>query len=151
MGCAAGSISPQISAVGRPFPGSIDFSLRLVGGAPPSSAAFLLLGLLPTGMSLDAVGMPGCWLLTQPLDTFAVPTSPLGNASARLLVPPDASLAGASMFAQWLAVAPGANALALLSSDGGRIASDHARSSSSAPVLSEKRCTGQPNASSMVT
>ncbi|MFO1052588.1 MAG: hypothetical protein U1F36_10270 [Planctomycetota bacterium] len=120
QGCASATVRPTISASGRPYPGSVDFTLRL-GGGMPSSAAFLALGLLPALLPLDPIGMPNCRMLLQPLDLVAQPTNSLGNAGLRLTIPPDASLAGAVVYAQWVALATGANAAGLLLSDAGRI------------------------------
>ena len=119
-GCSAASIAPAAGASGRPYPGSLDFSLRMTGGSP-SSAAFLLLGLLPANLPLDPTGMAGCTLFVQPLDASPYPTSLAGVAAVRLPIPPIASLAGNAMFCQWIATAPRANALGLLASNGGRI------------------------------
>ncbi|MCC6782355.1 MAG: hypothetical protein IT457_05900 [Planctomycetes bacterium] len=120
QGCSGAGVAPAIGAVGRPYPGSIDFSLRMSGGAP-NSAAFLLLGVFAANLPLDPTGMLGCTLFVQPLDATPYPCSAAGIASARFPIPPLAALAGGALHCQWIAVANGANALGLLASDGGRI------------------------------
>ena len=120
-GCATGTLAPAISATGRPFPGSLDFVVRLAG-ATPGTRAYLMLGVLPLALPLASVGMTGCTLLVQPLDLIGTAATPAGGAALRLPIPPSNALVGAAVFTQWITVAPGANPTGLLASDGGRIA-----------------------------
>jgi hypothetical protein len=100
QGCGPPGQEPRIAATGRPFPGSLDFVVRL-GGGPPSSPALLLLGLAPGAVPLDALGLAGCTLLVAPLDALAHQTSPSGTAGLRLRIPPDPNLVGQRLYLQW--------------------------------------------------
>jgi len=110
---------PAIGWQGRPVPGNRGFALTLAD-ARPGSAAALVLGVGPTNVALDFLGMPGCVMLTSPLVSIAGSTTAVGTAQVPLAVPPDPWLAGARFFAQWVVIDPGANRASLVTADAAR-------------------------------
>ncbi len=107
-GCPAGA--NRASAVPT-FPGSgLPFSLLLFGARPNSTAiAFfgaskVKWGALPLPFPLGALGLKGCSLYTGMELLFALPTNASGSVEWAFKLPPDRNLAGARVFAQWLAI-----------------------------------------------
>jgi hypothetical protein len=114
------TLLPAVAWQGRPLPGARDFSLTLADGRANSVAA-LMIGGTAIDTPLDSFAMPGCRLLTQPLLSLTLNTSSTGQAILPFPIPPQASLAGAQLFAQWLVVDPGVNGASLVTSNGARI------------------------------
>ena len=83
-------------------------------------AALVMLGFGQQAIDLTPVGMTGCMLLTQ-ISQSSPMTLSGGNATFALSIPNVASLAGAIVDSQSLVVAPGANTLGVLSSNGGEM------------------------------
>jgi hypothetical protein len=86
---------------------------------PAGVAAAVLFGAVPIdpGLSLAAIGMPTCFLLPQSVASVSAPVVGATLQTA-LPLPNTASLAGSSLYLQSTVVAPGANALGVLSSNG---------------------------------
>ncbi|MBK8978219.1 MAG: hypothetical protein IPM29_20130 [Planctomycetes bacterium] len=84
--------------------------LTVVGGV-------LMLGLSRANVPLDLLGMPGCSSLTTADDSIPFPTLP-PVARVDLPIPVIPALLGLSIKTQAFLVAPGANRLGLLSSNG---------------------------------
>lgn len=114
----AATVAPR---VGRPMP-------LLVTNMPATSfMASCALGLsntsfagTPLPLALDALGMPGCWLLQDLTFSNAVPLAMFGNTAAAITVPVpnQPGLAGLRAFFQAWAVAPGVNAAGAVFSGG---------------------------------
>ena len=107
---------------GRPIVGTT-VNVQLV--LPPSPFAFLALGWnsstfmgQPLPMDLTSVGMTGCELLTSS-DVVGLPISVAGNFGSYLAVLPNTpTLIGSSVYWQAFALAPGANPLEIMASNG---------------------------------
>jgi len=105
QGCPAG----QNRATGQaPNPGGGDAEFYLFGTLP-QAAALLALGVsdrtwagLPLPLDLTPLRLPGCRVLASVDALFPVPTTSAGMATARLPVPGQPSLLGASFFSQWV-------------------------------------------------
>lgn len=109
VGCqGTGPRPPELAALGRPMPGNTAFALTLAQ-APSNSLAILILGGDRIDVGLDAFGLTGCRLYTTPLVTLGVSTGGTGGAQYPLPIPPDASLAGGRLEAQWVVHDRGAN------------------------------------------
>ncbi len=63
---------------------------------------------LPTTLSLDALGMPGCTSYVDPVAAFQYQTNAHGHLLAIATVPNDLGLVGLEMHVQWAVVDPGA-------------------------------------------
>lgn len=125
-GCAGSNGRvPAMGASGAPQIGT-NFALQL-SSALPNTTAYAFLGMsnglwagafnLP--FDLGPYGAPTCMILVDLLAEAAMPTDGLGAASLQLGVPNLAAMAGVSLYAQWLVVDPTANALQIVTSDGG--------------------------------
>jgi hypothetical protein len=118
--CAGTAGPAAIGWQGLPVPGNAAFALT-VENTRPTTAAVLLLGVLPANIPLDLFGMTGCVLLTQPLLSLTASTSAVGTAQVPVAIPPDPWLAGARFHAQWLVVDPGSNRASLVTSNAARV------------------------------
>lgn len=112
------------SVAGAPRLGSTSFAVQL-DGAPASAPTVLIFGdsnttwppfALPFDM--NALGAPGCWLNASIVFNLASAANASGSASLALPIPNDTALAGATVYNQWTALAPGVNALGFVFSDG---------------------------------
>ena len=122
-GCSSG---PRTAPLGHTVAGDLEIGRPLtlqVHHAVTGSPAFVYLGFsnqsaggLPLPFDLGYAGAPGCSLLVDPAVTL--PTSGQRVRSATVQLPHDLSLVGTRVFTQAAAVAPGANALGMLYSNG---------------------------------
>lgn len=115
FGCGNG----QIGSIGTPDQGAEFFTVRLTG-VPIGTSAFLNLGLGATSVPLDTIGLPSCFLNTNPnlfITSFGR-VSDAGGAAVQLPLP--APVQG-DVFAQWVYLSPGANALGIEATQGLRI------------------------------
>ena len=103
------------------------FTMR-IDGLPPGQPASVMIGwsdvrwgTTPLPLALDPLGMQGCTLYIAP-STFEA--AGLANASGwtwwTVRIPNDERLRGSGFFLQALALAPGANAIGVLTSNAGR-------------------------------
>lgn len=96
----------------------------LVSGEVGTPAALLLgfsntsSGGTPLPIDLDGLGAIGCQLLIDSVSSESVMTDANGGASSTLAMPSNNALIGLSLFQQWLVLAPGANPLNVLTSNG---------------------------------
>lgn len=84
---------------------------------PTAGIVAVNLGLARTDIDLAAVGAPNCFLRTIPIATLLATPAGAG-ATVQFPLPLDPYLAGASLYAQGLAVEPGLNALGAFTSNG---------------------------------
>lgn len=92
---------------------AVTWSTR-TGGNPPAESCWLLTSFRPLNRPIDfsPYGMPGCWLLVNPDQIIAVPTTPGGlivrdGGHVLLRWMPAASAAGIHFWLQLLVAAPG--------------------------------------------
>ncbi len=124
--CAAGSTPvPTLTATSAPRLGQ-SFTLNLTGGTP-GLAGFVAWGFndtfwlaWPTPVDLVVFGAPGCFTYTSTDSNSLVLLDPAGAATQAIAVPNQPSLAGFTFFNQGAVIAPGVNALAMLTSNYGR-------------------------------
>lgn len=115
---------PTHYLIGHPIAGKT-MSLSM-GSCPPGQTAILFLGFGPTAIDLTALGMPGCTAYLSPLDSRLTLTNgpglaPFdGTAALDVAIPNSTTLLGVALLSQYAVFAPGANALNLLLSPGGR-------------------------------
>ncbi len=99
---------------------------RGMGRGPTSAPAFLglgfqdqrLAGVLPLPIDLGALGAPGCQIHVDLLALGTTATDGSGTARQAIVLPTQSGLVGQTFFAQWLVLAPAANALGLVTSAG---------------------------------
>ncbi len=116
---------PQIAAATMPEINK-QFDVTLSGGAP-NAPAFLFfgasntaLGVLPLPFDLGLIGASGCMVLTSSdVATPAVPIGAAGAATFSTVIPPSGSLVGNTLYLQWILIDIGANALGVITSNGG--------------------------------
>lgn len=120
---ALGDDRPPVTlhARNRPVLGTVA-ELVTTSLPPTAISGVQLYSLVATprpGYALDGIGMPGCFLhqAGEIAFSFAVPP---GRTAVfhRTIVPPDGSLAGALLFSQSVLIAPGANPLGVVTSNG---------------------------------
>jgi hypothetical protein len=125
QGCQYSSISAQPDPAHRPITGT---NAQILISDPPTLVAAATMGWsdqsfgpfqLP--IDLDAIGMGGCNLLTS-AEVPAIPCSmtPSGALACQYPIPNDVTLLGAIVFLQAYALAPGANPLQVVVSNGVR-------------------------------
>lgn len=120
-GCqGTGPRPPELAALGRPTPGNTAFALTLAH-APSNTLAILILGGDRIDVGLDVFGMTGCRLYTTPLITLGVSTGATGGAQYPLPIPPDASLVGGGIEAQWVVRDLGANPASFTTTNAGSL------------------------------
>lgn len=110
-GCGGGVVT------GLPLAGNDGYFCELQ--AESARPAVLILGLLPTSLPLDGLGMTGCQLGVDPsfwLATFSQVTDAQGRARQPLPLP-DAPVFFGDFCLQWVYASPGANALGLRTSN----------------------------------
>lgn len=110
--------SGSVPALGQSF-------VSTMTNVPTGGLPFANLGLsrtdaggVPLPLDLSPLGMPGCWLLHD-AGAIGLPCTLVGGVVTYVLPLPAApSLAGARLYLQGAAFAPGVNAFGLLTSDG---------------------------------
>jgi hypothetical protein len=118
--CNSTSGTPDVShdASARPVLGS---TINLVTSNAPLTAvgglSILSVSPIVGGLELTFFGMPGCYVYQQ-LDVVTSLVVIGGNASTSLAIPNTASLVGADVFSQSVALVPGINAASMVSSNG---------------------------------
>lgn len=124
VGCPGSSGTPSLSLVSAPRINST-FSLRVSNMPTGGGGLLMLLGLSNTVASfgplpypLDAIGAPGCLLLTDAFG-FSVLTHTNGTATHNQPIPNDAQLIGMHFYNQAIVADPGINAAGAVVSDGG--------------------------------
>ncbi len=122
---APGFGTPSLAAVGLPQVGNAAFALDLHGGQANGFGLQWLgtsrssrFGGVALPLTLASFGAPGCSLLAEDLATRFVVFSPGGSAAVPFPLPNDPSLRYFSVYGQGAALAVGANALGLLTSNG---------------------------------
>jgi len=110
-----------LGSSGRPQLGTT-ISLNSTNVPAGSGLVILAMGLTEytAGLSLAGIGMPTCFQYTS-LGTSLIAVPSGGSASQPINVPSNAGLAGLVVLTQSAALAPGANTLGLLSSNGVRL------------------------------
>jgi hypothetical protein len=85
----------------------------------PLMAGFQAIGFVPylIGVDLGTYGAPGCQLMLAPVATELV-FAPNGVSTYNLAIPHSAWLQGVQLHSQTFLLAPGANSLGLITSDG---------------------------------
>jgi hypothetical protein len=117
----AGATNPPTLGVDPMAPASVGTTMQFVAGSLPAGQPFswLLLGVsntawngTPLPLPLDAIGMTGCALQAS---VEASPTAPVTGTTAQwpLPLPANPLLLGFAVYAQAMALAPGANAAGL--------------------------------------
>jgi hypothetical protein len=106
---------PYLGTSARPWLGH-SFDL-ILSSMPAPYAASLYIGAGQTAVPLDALGMPGCVLRTSPVANLSLAGSG-GMAAITIPLPPAPFLIGAQLDNQAIVLAPGANALGILVSNG---------------------------------
>ncbi len=122
--CKLGVSTPAHSGVGKPY-STQTIGLKLTGavGAP---AAVLYIGfskthwgLIGLPLALDALGAPGCKLYVPPQIQIPRTVAPkTGTAIFELPIPSTNAWAGLRLYSQYLILAPKANQLGLVSTNG---------------------------------
>lgn len=79
-----------------------------------------LMNGVPLPIDLGPAGAPGCRVLASMEMVVGVPIDPTGESNLTLPIPAQPALVGASFFDQWFVLDPGANALQLVLSNGGK-------------------------------
>ncbi|MFO1052600.1 MAG: hypothetical protein U1F36_10330 [Planctomycetota bacterium] len=97
-----------------PYAGS-EFYRSILSGVAPGTPAFFALGLAPSDVPLDPIGMPRCRLLVDLLATFPAVADAHGVASVVTSLTDSPVFVG-DLVAQWIWVDPGANAAGLRTS-----------------------------------
>ena len=113
---------------GSPALGNAKFELVL-SRAPISGLSILVMGnsdkkgpgAVPLPLALGFAGMPGCFLNTNILAGFSVPTDPAGVGRLGLAVPGTPALLGSTLYGQFLVVDAKANGAGLTTTDGVKI------------------------------
>lgn len=125
LGAASRAIAPQLNGIGTPQLGDV-FGVG-VRHAPPFGVAILSHGLsaqswggLALPFDLAALGAPGCKILADTFLWVPLPIGANGQGEVVYPVPADPSLTGTVFYNQGLILDPGANALGLAVTNGGR-------------------------------
>lgn len=117
-GCAGSLATPNLIASTLPVSGATMSSITT--GVPASGQVFGVVGFgAPTPVDLSVIGMTGCSLYPTTIELTMTLTNLGGVATWALPVPLDANLNGVVFVQQVIAVDPGANALGLITSNGG--------------------------------
>lgn len=126
IGCAGSNgARPALSATGLPRLGTT-YTVRLAGALPRTNAVLVVGDSdkkwldLPLPARLDAIGARGCTLYVSVDDDFAAITDASGRSSADVFVPDDRSLAGLTIFFQWLCRDAAANTFGWTFSSAGK-------------------------------
>lgn len=117
VGCAGSGGVPTLSAVGGATPRVGEaFGVECANLPLTAATAFASISYsaFTPAVDLTVIGMPGCTLYT-PL-TIVV-AQPVAGGIAQFTVTPPVSLAGFTLYYQWVVADPGANALGLIVSD----------------------------------
>jgi len=120
-GCAGSNGTPTLSFTGEPVLGQT-FSVDLMN-APASSPVALNFGLFNNPpmwpLDLGPFGAANCFLYHDTIVSLSLPSDPNGVASLPIGVPANGPICGI-LFAQWICLDPGANALGATTSNFGR-------------------------------
>lgn len=114
------TIEPSLlEAEARPRTGTSVPLRTTLDPAVSASAAVVAIGILPipTGLDLQLIGMPDCSLYTSVEITLPAAVQG-GSTLAMLRLPSVPSAWGLSLYAQGLVVAPGSNALGVITTNG---------------------------------
>lgn len=99
-----------------PYAGSQFYNVS-AQGLPANSVAWVSIGIGPTNLPLDVIGMTGCVMLTDPIITLSTPTNAAGLAI--LYIPlNDAPAFLGDFYLQWLWLDAAANTLGVVNSRG---------------------------------
>jgi hypothetical protein len=99
-----------------PFAGSQFYNIN-ASVLPANSIAYVSVGVGPTNLPLDVIGMAGCVMLTDPILTLSAPTNASGVALLYIPLNDVPAFIG-DLYLQWLWIDPSANALGLVNSRG---------------------------------
>ena len=110
-----------VISTSAPWAGSELFRVQL-GAAEPSTPAALLIGFASAKLPLSSIGMGSCTAYVDPAKvvTLAAATDRTGAATTTLPLPDSPAFLG-DAYAQWLYLAPRANVLGALVTDGIKI------------------------------
>jgi hypothetical protein len=115
-GCqGSAAVTPDLQTIGLPWLGE-SYVLAL-SGMPAPYAATLHVGMGQSSIPLDGVGMPGCVMLTVPFIALSMSGS-AGSAMLVVPMPADPNLIGFPIDSQAIVLAPGANLLGAIASNG---------------------------------
>ncbi len=101
----------------EPILGS-NLPLRIDDVPAGSPSGVVLLGVFEQNLALDPIGMPGCTALNTAEDALPFAVGVSSTAIADLPIPNLPAILGASFQSQAFVIAPGANTLGLVSSNG---------------------------------
>jgi hypothetical protein len=113
--CQGSAATAPALAAGRPWLGET-VAFR-ADGLPSGAPAVVLFGVVRTAVPLNSIGLVGCVLHTDPLTSVAMATAGT-SATAGLPLPATLALTGVQLFAQTALLAPGANLLGVLTTNG---------------------------------
>jgi hypothetical protein len=116
---AADGRLPRLTLTGRPSLGQ-SYSIG-VRSAPASAPGILRIAFGRNNLDLAFIGAPQCLLLTQFFVDLTIGTTTAGRAAVTLPIAPNPSTIGLVVDYQWSLLAPGANALGIITSDGGEL------------------------------
>ncbi|MEM7204006.1 MAG: integrin alpha [Planctomycetota bacterium] len=120
VGCpGADGRLPRLHLRGRPVPGGV--AVAELRSAPGLRRAILRVAGGRQSVELSAIGMPGCWQLTELLVDVTFGTDLFGNVDVPLPIPSGPSLIGVQLNVQWFVVDPLANPLGIVGTPGGEI------------------------------
>jgi len=119
---ASDSTGLLLNSLQRPVPGgALDLVTRLIPGPVGSGAVVLSFAAATPAIDLAPLGAPGCYQHIALVDTAVFPFPGQPTATTPLRMPAGASWLGTSFVAQACALAPGRNALAVITSNGLRL------------------------------
>ncbi len=113
--CASNTFSNRL----QPYAGS-EFYTVTARGLPANSTAFVIVGLAPTSVPLDPIGMTGCTLLVDPIIVAPSVTDRAGGSTFAIGLNDDPLFTG-DLYLQWLWPAPGANPFGMRDGQGLRV------------------------------
>ncbi|MDA0932559.1 MAG: S8 family serine peptidase [Planctomycetota bacterium] len=111
-----------VITLGASAPPRIGTTITMSLGQIPAGAASSVLsfGFVQTSVDLTQIGMEGCTQLTP--STIVVPMTTQGSgAQTNVAIPNDTNLLGNVLYTQGSVIAPGANTLGILTSNGGAL------------------------------
>jgi hypothetical protein len=111
-----------VITLGASAPPRIGTSITMSLGQVPAGAttSVLSFGFVQTTVDLTSIGMEGCTQLTP--STIVVPMTVQGSgAQTTVSIPNDTNLLGNVLYTQGTVIAPGANTVGILTSNGGAL------------------------------